>query len=123
METRSSRARKGLAGVQRARFPGEGGGLAPRVAGLPVGSVWAPGRGPTLLLLGPARLGSGLIFLAVQSQVLAHCLNGPRCTTGGLLLHSSSYGEKMFAQTLWTPPQERLPQSRAIYQISKVSHL
>lgn len=110
---------RGLAGVERARLPGEG---SARAAGMPLGSVWALGRGPCLLLPGPALLGGGLIVLAVWSPVPTHGSDRPRCAAGGLLLRSSSHGKEMSARTLSTPRREQLPRSRAIYRISKVSH-
>ena len=122
METRNSRARKGLAGVQRAGLRGEERGPAPWAAGVSRNSTWAPGRGLTALLRDPAQLGSGLIFLTVGHkcqhilrtvqdvpQAAASCIPFPparRC------LHKPS------ARRPW----ERLAQSRAIYRISKVSH-
>lgn len=125
METRNSRAMKGLTGVRGARFLGEGRGLAPQAAGMPAGSPWASGKSPARFLPGPARLRSGLIFIfpSPRSQVPAHRANSPRSTPGCPLLHSCPYSQKMFAQTPCTPPRpERLPQSRGIYCISQVSH-
>lgn len=110
METRSSRARKGLlAGDGREHLLREGEGLASQAAGRRVGSAWTPGNSLTFLLPGPARLGSSLIFLAVLSQVRAHLSTSPRCTTGSLLLHSSYTARKCLhkssphcAKSVWT---------------------
>ena len=121
METRSRRARKGLAGVQRAGSRGEERGPAPWAAGVPMSSTWAPGRGLTALLRAPAQLGPGLIFLAVGHKfqhILRTVQDVPQAAASCIPLPSARCLHKPSARRPW----ERLAQSRAIYRISRVSH-
>lgn len=110
----------GLARAGGERFLQGEGGLAPRAAGVSMGSAWTRGGGPAFLLPGAAPAGASLTFPPATSQARVRFSNSPRCTTGGLLLHSSLHRARKClhkpsprrAEGVWTglgPPTDDSP--------------